>query len=92
MGILLTTPDTMAVLVLRGNDVITRLRSVSACGARNRCHPIGLKFGMGKLWTTPDTMAVLVLRGNDVFTTIAVAALCLTLCLKVSHMRHILLK
>ena len=62
MGKLWTSPDTMAVLVLREKYVTALSRPVFACGAKNRCRPIELKINMGKLWTSPDTMAMMNLR------------------------------
>ena len=56
----------MVTMILRENDVTALPPPVFACGAKNRCPPIGLKIGMGKLWTSPDTMTVLVLREIDV--------------------------
>ena len=56
----------MVTMILRENDVNALSRPVFACGAKNRCRPIGLKITMGSLWPSPDTMAVFILRENDV--------------------------
>ena len=67
-GMFSPTPDTMAMSVLRQNDVITLPLILLICYVKNQSAQIALKILTFVVWKSPDTMTVLVFRNCDVIT------------------------